>query len=276
MAATSGKQFSVGFRQARIYALDSRGLIAAASPTVPYEGVQVPSVKALEMTIPDVRRIVHVGDDRIQAQDILPRIEASSGVLRVGRNDHDVYELITDTIAREVGEISKIGYATDKQGTEIDIAMLAFQQSLDAVARTRRYRSYAFPLIKAVPVPGTMDENPAEFTFNLLPQVSAKSIWGESYAELVDGYLESEFDEWMTVDYPHVVAWLGDNTETEFLFHTDRPAVSTAKIAGVWTAAAAATSATLDATAVKATTKVTPTVKPAAGELVICVYEYAA
>lgn len=273
MAVTSGKQYAVGFRQSRIYELDSRGLLAASSTTV-YEGTQVAPVKALELTIPDVRRIAHVGDDRIAAQDILPRIEPSSGVLRVTRNDHDLYAILTGTKAREVGEMSKIGYGTDKQGTEVDIAMLSFQQSLDATSRARRYHAYSFAMIRAVPVPGSMDENAAEYTFNLLPQISDKAIWGEQYTEADDGYLESEFDDWMTETYPHVVAWLGDNAQTKFTFHTDRPATSTTKIHGVWLAAAAASYATEDATATLEVDGVTPTSTPASGDLVLCVYEY--
>ena len=273
MAATSGKQYAVGFRQARFYELDERGLIKAVDENV-YEGLQVPSVRALEMTIPDVRRIAHIGDDRIAAQDILPRIEPSSGVLRVGRNDYDIYALITGTISRTVGEMKKIGYATDKQGTEVDVGLLAFQQSLDAVAKTRRYRGYMFSSVRAIEAPGSMDENPAEYTFALQPQVSTMSLWGEPYVELTDGYLESEFDEVMTVGYPHVVAWLGDGIVTKFTFATARPASATAKIHGVWVAAAAADYATIDATVVLAVDGVTPTVMPAAGDLVICVYEY--
>lgn len=273
MANTSGKQYSVGLRSGRVYELDARGIIAASSTTV-YEGIQLPSVKALELTIPDIRRIAHVGDDRINAQDTLPRIEPSSGVLRVGRNDHDIYALITGTKAFVTGEASGIGYATDKQGTEIDLAMLTFQQSLDAVAKTRRYRSYMFPVIRAVPVPGGMDENPAEYTFNLVPQVATKTMWGLPYDESDRGFLESEFEEYMTESYPHVVAWKGDNNVTKFTFHADRPAVSTDKIHGVWIVDALGTYSVVDATVSLAVDGVTPTAKPDTGDIVLCFYEY--
>lgn len=273
MATTSGKQYSVGLRHARLYALDERGIIAATSTTV-YEGVQIPAAKALELTIPDVRRISHTGDDRILAQDILPRIEASSGVLRVGRNDHDVFALVTGTEARVIGELSKIGYATDQQGNEPDIGLLTFQQAIDAVARTRRYRGYAFASVRAMPVPGSMNENPVEFTFNLVPQVSTKALWGEQYTIADDGYTEAEFDELATVGYPHIVAWQGNGVATTFNFHADRPAMSVDKIAGVWTATTSASYATLDATATVTVTGVTPTTLPADGTIIICVYEY--
>jgi len=274
MAVTTGKQYAVGFRSARVYALDSRGLIDAVDH-LPYEGIQVPSVKALEMTIPDVRRIVHVGDDRINAQDTLPRIEASSGVMRVGRNDYDLYAMITGTKVRTVGEMAKIGYATDKQGAEADIGMLAFQQSLDSAARTRRYHAYAFAILKAILAPGSMDENPAEYSYSLVPNTSTKSLWGEQYTELADGYIESEFDDWMTVSYPHIVAWVQDGVVAKFLFHADRPATSVDKIHGVWIATTAQNYTTEDATATLALDGVTPTALPAAGTLIVCAYEYA-
>jgi hypothetical protein len=276
MTAVSGHQYSVGFRQARAYALNANGLIyqAVHDEAAPYEGIQIPSVKALELTIPDIRRIVHIGDDSIRAEDTLPRIEPTTGSLRVGRNDHDLYALITGTKARTVGEASTIGYATDQQGSEIDLAILGFQQSLDAAAKTRRYRAYMFPIIRAIPVPGTMDENPAEFTFNLTPQISSKAIWGQAFTVALDGFTEAEFQEGMYTDFPHIVAWQGDNTATKFSFHADRQAASTAKIHGVWVGASGATSLTVDATVTKATDGVTPTTKPASGDIVVCMYEY--
>jgi hypothetical protein len=275
MAATSGKQHGVGIRQARLYALDERGIIdpGAASATA-YEGVQIQTVKALEMTIPDVRRITHVGDDRIAAQDVLPRIEPSSGVLRVGAIDHEVHALLTGTKRRLVNGVSKVGHATDKQGSEVDIALLTFQQSLDRVARTRRYHAYAFAITRLIPVPGTMDENPMETVYNMLPQVSNKAIWGEQYTEADDGYLESEFDDWMTVGYPHIVAWKGDGIITEFNLPADKPASSVDKVAGVWIVDAAGSYGVEDATATIAVDSITPTAMPAEDDIVICVYEY--
>ena len=86
MAATSGKQLAVGMRRAVIFALDANGYPAAIGVTA-YEGIEVVGPKAFTLTVPDARRIVHTGNDRVLALDYLPPTEPYSVVLRVPSND---------------------------------------------------------------------------------------------------------------------------------------------------------------------------------------------
>jgi hypothetical protein len=126
------------------------------------------------------------------------------------------------------------------------------------------------PSTIAVVVPPGMNENAPEFSYQLIPSAVSKFPWQAAFTALANGFLTSEILEGMFDNIPHLVAWKGDNVETEFDFHADRPAISTAKIHGVWVNGAP------DAAAVLATTKVTPSVKPGDGDLVVCLYEYAA
>jgi hypothetical protein len=275
MTAVSGHQYSVGFRQARAYALDSRGIIdpsGTALPATAYNGLQFPSVKNFDLTIPDIRRIVHVGDDHVNAQDVLPRIEASSGAIKVGRNDHDLYALLTGTKVATVDEKTGIGYATDEQGNEIDIALMAWQQSLDASTKVRHYRSYMFATTRVIAVPGGMSDAPAEFTFSLIPQTCARTLWGIPLSTATNGYLEAEFQEYMTVGYPHVAAWRCDGTETTFNFHASYQANSVTKVTAVLVAAAGTYAAA--SPGVITTAHIIPTTKPSNGDVLIAFYEY--
>lgn len=113
------------------------------------------------------------------------------------------------------------------------------------------------------------NENAAEYAFSIVPQLVTKHLWGTALAALTEGATQAQVIRFVTQYKPYIVAWKGDNTVTKFLFATARPAVATTKIHGVWCNGA------VDATANLAVDGVTPTVKPAAGEMVVCFYEAA-
>src|SRR5574340_408944 len=96
MTATSGKQLAVGMRYARAYALDSNGYPLVSSTTV-YEGLEFGGAKSFELNVPDARRIVHTGNDRVLALDYLPPNEPVSGVLRIARSEMDLNALLMNT-----------------------------------------------------------------------------------------------------------------------------------------------------------------------------------
>lgn len=274
MTATTGEQYAVGMRHARVYALDQTLAVPLATSTTVYEGLPVVGAKAFELTIPDPRQIAHVGDDRVLAQDMLPRQEVSSGVLRAARNDHDVYALLSGTTAFTQGEAAGIGYGTSKQGYEPTIGALFYQQSLDAASKVRRYRAYLIPSTRAILRPNSMNENAAEFEYNLLPSPVTKHIWGPDFAAGTEGFTEAEMLEFMTEDIPHLVAWLADGAEVEFLFDTARQATAVTKIHAVYSIASDGT-ATDESGETLAVTGITFGVAPTDGDFIVCFYEYA-
>jgi hypothetical protein len=278
MSAPANAVFPVGMKHVRVYALNSFGYPAAtAASAVVYEGLQIVGAKAFELSIPDARRISHTGDDRVLAQDILPRQEPSSGTLRTATNPHSVYAAMSSTLKAVIGEASLIGYATDEQGDEPALGLLMYQQAKEQTTGSRVWRSYQMPSVQAIINPTGMTAEAPEFTYNLLPTAVGHHLFGKAFAAGVEGFLEAEIVESLTYNVPHVVAWLGDNVVTKLLFHASRQAVSTAKIHGIYSMHQTTGVVTdITATATKETDGVTPLTKPAAGELVMCFYEYAA
>lgn len=274
MANTSGEQYAVGMRHARVYNLDQSLAVPKATSTSVYEGLQIVGARAFELTIPDPRRIAHVGDDQVLATDMLPRQEPSSGVLRAARNDHDVVALLSGTTAFVVGESAGVGYGTSEQGSEPIIFALCYQQAKDASTGARRYRAYFVLRTQAIINPNSMNENAAEFEYNLLPSASSIHIWGSSFASGTEGFTSAEILEFMTEDIPHVAAWQGDGSETEFTFDTDRQATSTDKIHAVYSIASDGT-ATDESGETLAVTGITFGVAPTNGDYIVCFYEYA-
>lgn len=269
MAATSGKQFAVGMRYAQIIPLDSDALPAATSTTA-YTGFQAAAAKAFELSIPDVRRIAHVGDDNVLMQDILPRIEVSGGTLRVGRHDHDVHAALSNTKAATIGEASIVGYGTSQQGNEISVALLLYQQSKDATTALRRFRGYILPSVTCIVNPASMSENAPEFEYQLVPARSTKYPWGVSFAAGVEGFTSAEILEVMTETPPVICAWKADGTAVEFSFPASMQAAATGKIHVVTNDGAAVTSGLT-----KATDKLTFAVAPTNGNIIVAFYEKA-
>ena len=269
MTTASGKGFGVGLRHVRIFELSpATGYIAAPDETA-YEGLQLVSGKSISLTNPEPRRITHTGDDRVQAQDFLPPLEGSAGELRVGANDYDIYAILTGTKKSTVGESTGIGWATDLQGSEPIIGVHAYQQSIDAATKVRRWKSYILPVALAIPRPANLDDNAEEHIFNLLPQVASKHIWGAPFTLATDGFTEAQFIERTTIYKPKIVAFLGDGTTTAFNFPATAQAVNTTGMV-VWK-----NGTELTAGITKAVSGVTITVAPAVGDVVVVWYEHA-
>lgn len=275
MTAPSGRLYPVGMRMARVFKLNSLGVPDATSDTTPYEGLVIEGAKAYELNIPDARRLAALGDDRIKMQDVLPRQEPASGTLRVSASDFDVHAVLTNTLKATVGEAVLVGHGTDQQGSEPTVALLCYQQGKQAGTGVRVYRSYMIPSTQAIITPSSMNDQYGEQSYSLLPSPVDHHIWGIAFAALVEGFTEAEIIEADTFGQPHIAAWKqAAGSKTEFNFHADRPAPSTAKIHAVATIASDGTVTDVTGTVTKATDGVTFSVAPANGTVVVCFYEY--
>lgn len=268
MTAPSGNQLAVGAREGFFFELDENGYPKATSTTV-YEGLEIKGLKAADLNVPNPRVLPHAGNDRNLANDFLPSLEPITGEIRAANLGMDTNSKLAATKKYAVGEMEMIGWGTDQQGSEIDAAMLIFQQSLDTASKVRRWRSIVAPKIRAVPLASGMNENVNEQRYQIVSNPSTKHLWGESFDASTNGFTEAAFEEAMSVYKPKLVAWKGDNTEDEFLFPTNRPAADTAKVT-VWKNGVLV-SAGLTVT----TTKITFSVAPASGAMIVCLYEYA-
>ena len=271
MTATSGKQLSVGLRSARIYALDSSGYPAANSTTV-YEGLELYGPKAYTLESPTSRKIVHLGNDRVLALDYLPPVEGMGGELRSSVHDLELNAYLAGVEEFTVGEAKMMPLVTDKQGSEPDTGMLLFQQSLDRALKLRRWRFHIVPSAHIYPMPVGMDENASEMRYTFAPNPVTKHLWGTALATGTEGATEAAMIEGMAENKPHIVSFLADGVEDNFLFHVDRPSAANAKLV-VWdngTLKTVTTHYTIDALGVGITFLVAPT----AGHFIVVYYEY--
>lgn len=272
MAAPSGKQYGSGLRHVRVLALDANGYVGATNETV-YEGYQAVGGKAFEYTIPDIRRIAHVGDDQLLAQTFLPRIEPSSGLIRLSRNDYEVYAVLTGTKVRTLGEAKSIAYGTSAQGSEPDVGIMMIQRSLDAVANVSKWRCYMLPSARGTMNPASLNENANEYVFNIVPAIGPRHLFGAPFTLADDGFITAEVTEYQTDNFPLVVGWKSAAGVTvEFNFHVDHPAVATAKIHAV-TKNGVLQTLTTDYTV--AVDGITFNVAPSTGDVIACFYETA-
>lgn len=270
MANTSGKQLAVGLRRAVLFALDANGYPAAPAATV-YEGIEIVGPKAFALTIPEARRIVHPGNDRVLALDYLPPLEGVSGELRVASNDMIAKALVSSVLTFNVAESTLMGWGTDKQGSEIDAGALLFQQSLDTDTKSRRWKFYLMPKARIIPAPASMDENPAEDLYRMAPNPTTKHLWGTTLVVGTEGVTEMALAEGMSDGKPNIVAFKGDGAATAFALPTGKPATATTKMK-IWkngTVQAVGTGL-----ASLTVTTVTFTVAPASGDMVVVFYEY--
>ena len=272
MARATGKQFSVGMRRAVVFELDADGY-PAATGTSAYQGFEVISPKAYTLTIPDVRKITHLGNDRVLALDFLPPTEAPSAELRTGADDNELNAFLTNVNTFAVGEADVMGYQTDQQGSEPDVAMMFTQQSLATAGKQRHYRFHIIPKSRAIPMPAGMDENAAEVRYAVAPNPSTTHIWGTALVTGTEGTGEAAFLNGMSKGRPNIVAFKGDGATLAFLFPTAKQAIATfADKVEVWVEGVLQTGSGGDYTATAAA--VTFDVAPALNARIVVFYEY--
>ncbi len=264
MSSVTGKQYGVGARHARIFALNSSGSPAATN-TTPYSGVQVVGAKAFTLNIPDPRKISHQGDDRVLQVDYLPAVEAISAELTTSQEDQTAYALLTGTSKVTVGESTLVGLGTSQQGFEPQVGLLLYQQSLDETG-TRNWRYVLIPKATVYPHPGGMNENPSEHRFIVSPAVVSKHLWETAFSSGVEGFTEAQALVGAARYKPLMDSWVAATATTTFTLSTT--AADTAKMA-VWVEGAAQTAG--DVT--KGTTQVQFVTAPGNNKRVMCFYE---
>jgi hypothetical protein len=275
MTAPTGDFFLVGARHARAYVLNSFG-VPAATPagSTAYNGYELATLKNFNVESQDFRKIDHYGGDRIRATDYLPPNASGSANMALGSINPATYAAMSGTSVVTIGETTGIGLSTSKRGYEPDIALISVQQAVNS-ANLRRWCMAIAPIARMMFKDSSMNENPAEFAVQLALGIASKYPWGVSFASGTEGFTSAETLKFFFDNFPHICAWLGNNTETEFDFAATMQAYSTAKIHGVWIYDSSAGTAAVDATATKTTASITPTATPDTGDIVVCLYELA-
>lgn len=237
-----------------------------------YEGLEFTGPKSLALNLGAPRAITNVAQGRVQDTIYLPSIEAKTAEFHLSYIDQVTFAALSAVKTRVVGGGRAMPFGTDKQGLEIDgifmISQLAFHDG-DGVSQ---WHNYLLPRVRAIVNMPSFDENAIDVTVNLSLSASTKHIWGQSLTENTDGATKMHGLDHITWDRFNIVAWLTDGAETGYDFPTDKPALANyATTFELWDYNAG-TEVTAGIT--KATTGVTYSVAPAAGKLLIGIYEY--
>lgn len=219
MTYKAGKK-SVGFRDAQVYAINEDGYPAAPS-TAAYVGFLIPGPKAFTLNVPTPQVIPHIGRDYVEETDQLPSREAPTGEIRSSGVDLDVDAFLQGVKKFSVGAYSEvIARATDKQGAEPEVGIIAWQQSKED--GKRRWHYCLVPSTRAVVLGEGMEENPVDHRYQININPMSSLPWGTALTELTHGTKKSGFfDLYSTLrpekQYP-MVAFKANGSATEFTF----------------------------------------------------------
>lgn len=257
MTAPTEKTLNYGLRFANVYELNVSGTPKAIATTY-YEGYQFKGSTAFDLTVPDARKITGLGEDGVTQVVFLPPQEGVTGNLNVEAADPTLAAILDGTKVATIGEMSLVGLGTDKQGFEPQVALLLYQAARGLVTGKTYWHSFIIPSAQIVRKSGGMNADKAVTIYQIAPNRTTKHLWGVSFANATEGYLSGQVIEAWS-NYPiRIASFLGDNTEDEFLFPVDTPAVATGGIKVFVDGVAVTTNITL------ATTKVTFATAPAA------------
>ena len=237
MAAPGTTRSGVGFRHVQILALGTDSH-PAATDTSEYSGVQISGARSLSINDPEPQQIVHSGDDRVFALDVLPPTEPITGELTVGKVNDAVDAILSDDLSFTIGEAKFFPFGSDNRGDENQVAVLCYRQTLDtdpssANFGSRRWEFRLFPKCFVIPREGGLSPDPEERMYTVRPQYITTHLWGTTLSTSTEGATQVQGFRGIAEYKPKLVSWLGDNSETDFLFPTTYPAVNTDKIS-VW------------------------------------------
>jgi hypothetical protein len=228
---TSSKGFKIGFRYLSFFALEpATQLPLALSASVPYEGLHYESARAMTINYPQPRKIEHQGDDRVEALDFLPPSTAMDAEIHVGMSNLDIIAALSGISVATLGTSNLISLATDKQGLEPFISILAYSQSLDWPLGNRTWQWYFFPYARAIYAPSSLAETPQDIVFRIAPQFTSKLPWGLALNTSDNGALTHQGIQGISMGRPHLACYKAGVSTTAYLFDTAHPAYSTSSI----------------------------------------------
>ena len=273
MSAPNTIRSGVGFRHCQILAINASGYPNAAD-TTEYAGVRISGARTLTLNDPEPQQIVHLGDDRPLALDVLPPTEPITGELMTSKVDDLAHAVVADDLPVTVGEAMLIGMGGSNRGDENQVIMLAYRQTVDtdpdsANFGARRWEFRLFPKVYVIPRESGFSDTPEERAYTIRPQFIKKYPWGVSFASGTEGFDQAQGFRGISEYKPRLVGFLGDDSNTAFVFDTGYPAQATGKIA-VWVDGVLTT-----ADITKATTGVEWATAPTTDANVVIFYEYA-
>jgi hypothetical protein len=260
----------------QILALNADSYPDAENTDPAYEGVTLSGAASLRLDDPEPQQIVHRGDDRVFALDTLPPTDPISGELTVGKTSDTMDAILTDDVSFAVGEMKMFGLGSDNRGDENQVAILAYQQTLDtdpdsADFGSRRWDFRLIPKCYVIPrAAGFEQDSPTQRMFTVRPAFIKKHLWGTAFTVATEGHLQAQLFRGISEYKPKVVAWKQDATgsNAEFTFPTASPAQSTDKIK-VWVNGVLTTPETVGTTSIEFTSGS----EPETAAMIVVLYE---
>ncbi len=237
-----------------------------------YEGIEFEGPISFEMSFGSVRQIPVIAQGQVQDTFMLPSIDPKTAILRCVYDKLSLHALLTNTKVDTVGAGQWVGMDTDQAGNEKLVGLLLAQLMAHDKSGNTVWRNNILNRARISPNwPGYSDAAMVkEYTMSL--SRSTKRLWGESYSLATHGHTEAVGDNGITEYKLNLGFWMGNGEYTTFHLPSGKPArlSSTAKVWDMTTGAtrAGAWDAATDSSIF------TPTVMPADGLVMACVYEY--
>jgi hypothetical protein len=262
------KGFKIGFRYVSFFQLNTYQTPLAASSTVGYEGLQYESARTLTVNNAQPRIISQVGDDKVEALQVLPPATGMDADLHVGMANLDVLAVLTGAKVDTLGLSTRwIPMQTNKRGFEPYLGILAYSASNEVPTGEGSWDWYFFPYAKAVWLASGNAETPQDEIFKIVPNYTSLTPWGVALVDATNGALSQQAIKGKSTGIPHLCAFLAAGTESDYVL----PALAYDE-----TAVTVFVNDTLDSTAGvvnTSVTTVTPTTKPSSNDRIVIWYE---
>jgi hypothetical protein len=168
-----------GLQTGRVYELNAKGRPKGTGLTA-YTGISVYASKAYSPSLPTVRKVPHVGNDRLLKTQIFPGQEPATADFSVGAEDLDLIAMIGGYTIKEIAGMRLLPYLTDLQGKEKSVGIILSQAALSKLTSTQGYRTTIIPVAKMVlaRLAGAGDA-PIDNVFDVSINASTNHLWGQ-------------------------------------------------------------------------------------------------
>jgi hypothetical protein len=224
MAAPTQKIYVAGLDAVRIYELNqSTGLITSSSGV--NSGIKVGGPVSFAYEIPAPESIAHPGNNGVRQRTSLPSIEAANGTMDVSRTDAATIALLSNTKVRQFGDVNSIGWATNQQGSEPNVMLVAYNRGKDnggsAIVST-----YVFPQATIIPGSKGKSREQSSHVYTVQPQICKTHPTGLAFIAGTDGFTTAEYIEYQSNHRLTFAAWVATSAQTAFDFDTELPFVT--------------------------------------------------
>lgn len=223
MAAATKIVSASGLRRVQVFLTDTDGYPSDdESGADGYDGERIEGVQTFTTTFPDIQILQHTGDDVVYATTTKPPTELPSASLAGSKANLNVDAILNSTNVTTVGETQAGAIATDKDGNEPYVVLLAYQEAInaangDTAFGKERWYTHCYALTQVVPKGNSAEQNTViTSNYNIAATKSSKFPFGSAFDEAVHGYTQAAYLRF-TSEYPPILErWTGNGTLDTF------------------------------------------------------------